>query len=196
MFNSAHLVENIRCSHASATEPDLHGDYAGQEAAGTAGAEESFGNCGSQRPDTAAVLGAPREFEGVTDEVMEISGARAKSALQEHFFSVAVRFCVPDQSLPNWDTALAERTRMALGGCVPYIYIDKILNELRPELLSAMHAAVERELRDGKVDVKRLYRAFNRAAAGKCSNPVHISEKCVENFAGNVRKVRVEVTDD
>jgi hypothetical protein len=55
---------------------------------------------------------------------------------------------------------------------------------------------VERELRNGKVDVKRLYRAFNRAAAGKCSNPVHISEKCVENFAGNVKKVRVEVTDD
>ena len=84
---------------------------------------------------------------------------------------------------------------------MPYIYIDKILNELRTELLSAMHAAVERELRNGKVDVKRLYRAFNRAAAGKCSNPVHISEKCVENFAGvengagKVKKVRVEVDD-
>jgi hypothetical protein len=85
---------------------------------------------------------------------------------------------------------------MALGGCVPYIYIDKVLNELRTELLSAMHAAVERELRNGKVDVKRLYRAFNRAAAGKCSNPVFVSEKCVENFAGNAKKVRAEVTDD
>lgn len=79
---------------------------------------------------------------------------------------------------------------------MPYIYIDKVLNELRTELLSAMHAAVERELRNGKVDVKRLYRAFNRAATGKCPNPVHVSEKCMENFAGEVKKVRVEVKDD
>lgn len=75
---------------------------------------------------------------------------------------------------------------------MPYIYIDKVLNELRTELLAAMHNAVERELRDGKVDVKRLYRAFNRAAAGQCSNPVHISEKCVENFDGSARRNRAE----
>ena len=79
---------------------------------------------------------------------------------------------------------------------MPYIYIDKILNELRTELLSAMHAAVERELRNGKVDVKRLYRAFNRAAAGQCSNPVHISDKCVENFTAKVKKNRVEISED
>lgn len=71
---------------------------------------------------------------------------------------------------------------------MPYIYIDKVLNELRTELLAAMHNAVERELRNGKVDVKRLYRAFNRAASGQCSNPVHISDKCVEDFSGNAKK--------
>lgn len=43
----------------------LHRDYAGQAAAGTRGAEEGVGDCGSQRPHTAAVFGAPREFEGV-----------------------------------------------------------------------------------------------------------------------------------
>ena len=64
---------------------------------------------------------------------------------------------------------------------MPYIYVDKILNELRPELLSAMHSAVDREVRAGqKVDVQRLYRAFTRAAAGQCANPVRVSEKCVE----------------
>lgn len=63
---------------------------------------------------------------------------------------------------------------------MPYIYIDKILNELRPELLSAMHSAVERELRQGRVDVQRLYRAFTRAAANQCANPARVSEKCVE----------------
>lgn len=73
---------------------------------------------------------------------------------------------------------------------MPYIYIDKVLNELRSELLAAMHNAMDRELRNGKVDVKRLYRAFNRAAAGQCSNPVHISDKCMENFPGTVRKKR------
>jgi hypothetical protein len=78
---------------------------------------------------------------------------------------------------------------------MPYIYIDKVLNELREQLLAAMHNAVERELRNGKVDVKRLYRAFNRAAAGQCSNPVHISDKCVENFAGKPKKSRVEISE-
>ncbi len=76
---------------------------------------------------------------------------------------------------------------------MPYIYIDKVLNELRTELLAAMHNAVERELRNGKVDVKRLYRAFNRAASGQCSNPVHISDKCVETFERSVKKKKVEL---
>jgi len=79
---------------------------------------------------------------------------------------------------------------------MPYIYIDKVLNELRSELISAMHNALDRELRNGKVDVKRLYRAFNRAAAGQCSNPVHISDKCVENFAGVVKKKREPLADE
>jgi hypothetical protein len=63
---------------------------------------------------------------------------------------------------------------------MPHIYINKLLNELRDELLSAMHAAVDREVRAGKpVDVGRLYRAFSRAAAGKMANPVAISDKCM-----------------
>ena len=63
---------------------------------------------------------------------------------------------------------------------MPYIYINKLLNELRDELLSAMHAAVEREVRAGKpVDVSRLYRAFTRAASGKMANPVEVSDKCL-----------------
>ena len=65
---------------------------------------------------------------------------------------------------------------------MPYIYIDKLLNELRDELLSAMHAAVEREVRTGsRVDVSRLYRAFTRAAVGKMANPVRVSDRCVED---------------
>jgi hypothetical protein len=61
-----------------------------------------------------------------------------------------------------------------------YIYIHKLLNELRDELLSAMHSAVEREVRAGKpVDVAKLYRAFSRAATGKMANPVEVSDKCI-----------------
>ena len=63
---------------------------------------------------------------------------------------------------------------------MPYLYIDKVLNELRPELLAAMHSAVERELRQGRIDVQKLYRAFTRAAAGQCANPVRVSDKCIE----------------
>ena len=68
-----------------------------------------------------------------------------------------------------------------------YIYIDKVFNELRSELLSAMHAAVEREVRNGKVDVNRLYRSFTRAAAGKCASPVRVSDKCIAD-AGSVTR--------
>ncbi len=71
---------------------------------------------------------------------------------------------------------------------MPYIYIDKILNELRPELLSAMHAAVQRELRKGEVDVQKLYRSFTRAAAGQCANPVRVSDRCVEDYTVKPRK--------
>jgi hypothetical protein len=63
---------------------------------------------------------------------------------------------------------------------LPYIYIDRVLNELRDELLTAMHAAMDRELRQGRVDVAKLYRAFTRAAANQVSNPVLVSDKCVE----------------
>jgi hypothetical protein len=63
---------------------------------------------------------------------------------------------------------------------VPYIYIDRVLNELRDELLTAMHAAMDRELRQGRVDVAKLYRAFTRAAANQVSNPVLVSDKCLE----------------
>ncbi len=63
---------------------------------------------------------------------------------------------------------------------MPYLYIDKLFNELRSELLSAMHAAVDREVREGKkVDVNRLYRAFTRAAAGKMANPVQVTDRCL-----------------
>ncbi len=63
---------------------------------------------------------------------------------------------------------------------MPYIYIDKLFNELRDELLTAMHKAVDAELRNGRVDVQRLYRSFTRAAAKQMANPVQVSEKCVE----------------
>ncbi len=72
---------------------------------------------------------------------------------------------------------------------MPYIYIDKVLNELRDELLSAMHAAVASEVRAGqRVDVNRLYRAFTRAAAGKMANPVRISDRCLEAGATRAKK--------
>jgi hypothetical protein len=72
---------------------------------------------------------------------------------------------------------------------MPHIYINKLLNELRDELLSAMHSAVEREVRAGKpVDVSRLYRAFTRAAAGKMANPVEISDKCMATTPSPTKK--------
>ena len=70
---------------------------------------------------------------------------------------------------------------------MPYIYIDKILTELRDELLSAMHSAVGREVRKGEVDVSRLYRAFTRAAAGQCSNPIRVSDRCIASDTGFAR---------
>ncbi len=72
---------------------------------------------------------------------------------------------------------------------MPYIYIDKLFNELRDELLSAMHAAAEREIRTGqKVDVNRLFRSFTRAAAGKMANPVRVSDKCLEQGSPGSKK--------
>lgn len=71
---------------------------------------------------------------------------------------------------------------------MPYLYIDKVLNELRDELLSAMHSAVKAELRQGRVDVPRLYRAFTRAAAKEMANPVLVSEKCLEQNTARPKK--------
>jgi hypothetical protein len=71
---------------------------------------------------------------------------------------------------------------------MPYLYIDRVLNELRDELLSAMHQAIKAELRNGRVDVPRLYRAFTRAAAKEVSNPVLVSEKCLEEHATRSKK--------
>jgi len=72
---------------------------------------------------------------------------------------------------------------------MPYIYINKLLSELRNELLSALHAAVEREVRSGKpVDVSQLYRAFTRAATGKMANPVEISERCIATTPAPTKK--------
>ena len=71
---------------------------------------------------------------------------------------------------------------------LPYLYIDRVLNELRDELLSAMHSAIQSELRGGRVDVPRLYRAFTRAAAKQVSNPVQISDKCIEENSVRSKK--------
>ena len=71
---------------------------------------------------------------------------------------------------------------------MPYIYIDRVLNELRDELLSAMHAAIKAEMRQGRVDVPRLYRAVPRAAAKEVSNPVLVSEKCLETNPSKPKK--------
>jgi hypothetical protein len=80
---------------------------------------------------------------------------------------------------------------------LPYIFLDKIFNELRAELLSAMHAALEAQGRKGPVDVDRLYRAFTRAAAGKCANPQRVSEKCVaETVTSKPRRGKDARVDD
>jgi hypothetical protein len=64
-----------------------------------------------------------------------------------------------------------------------------VLNELRDELLSAMHSAVEREVRAGRpVDVSKLYRAFSRAASGKMANPVEVSDKCIATEPTHAKK--------
>ncbi len=74
---------------------------------------------------------------------------------------------------------------------MPYIYIDRIFHELRSELLSAMHSALESQGRKGHVDVDRLYRAFTRAAAGKCATPQRVTEKCVaETMTSKPRRAK------
>jgi hypothetical protein len=78
---------------------------------------------------------------------------------------------------------------------MPYLYIDKVFNELRDELLTAMHKAVDSELRGGRIDVQRLYRSFTRAAAKQMANPVQVSDKCIE--ANSIRpKKGVKARDD
>lgn len=71
---------------------------------------------------------------------------------------------------------------------MPYLYIDRVFNELRAELLSAMHSAVNAEMRGGRVDVARLYRSFTRAAAKEMANPVQVSDKCVGESTSRPRK--------
>ena len=71
---------------------------------------------------------------------------------------------------------------------MPSIYIDKLFNELRDPLLSAMHAAIKAELRNGRVDVPRLLRSFTRAAAKEMSNPVTVSDKCFEENTSKSKK--------
>ncbi len=73
---------------------------------------------------------------------------------------------------------------------MPYLYVDRVLNELRDELLSAMHTAVQRELRQGRIDVPALYRSFTRAAAKQCANPALVSDKCVEAHTTRPKKGR------
>jgi hypothetical protein len=75
---------------------------------------------------------------------------------------------------------------------LPYIYIDKIFHELRSELLSAMHSALESQGRKGQVDVDRLYRAFTRAAAGKCATPQRVSEKCLAESSSVTRAYKAK----
>lgn len=80
---------------------------------------------------------------------------------------------------------------------MPYLYIDRVFNELRDELLSAMHAAVQSEVRQGRVDVPRLYRAFSRAAAKQMANPVQVSDKCLElNSVRSKKGSKVKAEDD
>jgi hypothetical protein len=80
---------------------------------------------------------------------------------------------------------------------MPRIYIGKLFNELRDELLAAMHDAVAREVRAGRpVDVPRMLRTFTRAAAGKMANPVEVSDKCFEPESTGVRSNRGRKTSD
>jgi hypothetical protein len=37
------------------------------------------------------------------------------------------------------------------------------------------------------VDVNRFYRAFTRAAAGKCATPVRVSDKCIGDASSVTR---------
>jgi hypothetical protein len=54
-----------------------------------------------------------------------------------------------------------------------------------------MHAALESQGQKAKVDVDRLYRAFTRAAAGKCATPQQVSKKCVaETTTSKPRKAK------
>jgi hypothetical protein len=79
---------------------------------------------------------------------------------------------------------------------VPYLHIDKVFNELRDELLSAMHSAVNAEVRGTRVDVARLYRSFTRAAAKGMANPVQVSDKCLGESTARARKGAKPREDD
>ncbi len=79
---------------------------------------------------------------------------------------------------------------------MPYLYIDKVFNELKDELNTAMHQAIKSELRDGRVDVGRLLRTFTRAAAKQMPNPVYVPDKCVEEHGLRSKKGAKTKTDD
>ena len=79
---------------------------------------------------------------------------------------------------------------------MPYIYIDRIFHELRLELLSAMHSALDAQSRKGQVDVDRLYRAFTRAAAGKCATPQRVSDKCIVDASSITRPYKAKERAD
>lgn len=111
-----------------------------------------------------------------------------KSNPQAQIIFLAFMFKMPPLKAPKANRTPAGRIfrpthvsfrQDAVEDGLPYIYLDKIFHELRDELLSAMHSAVERNGRNGQIDVDRLYRAFTRAAAGKCANPQRVSERCV-----------------
>ncbi len=101
--------------------------------------------------------------------------------------SPACMSCPRFERRMTWQQPIEEAVSLRFR--MPYVFIDKLLNELRDELLSAMHAAVEREVRDGRpVDVRRLFRAFTRAAAGKMANPVEVSDRCIATSPSSNRK--------
>jgi hypothetical protein len=43
-------------------------------------------------------------------------------------------------------------------------------------------------MRNGRVDVARLYRSFTRAAAKEMANPVQVSDKCIGETSQRARK--------
>ena len=59
-----------------------------------------------------------------------------------------------------------------------------------------MHAAVQSELRGGRVDVARLYRSFSRGAAKQMANPVFVSDKCLAQNVSRKNKGASPASDE